>query len=103
MMGQLPEGKQRLFYLSNLEDHVPAKHLLRSIDQCLDVTDLRAYMADLYSPTGRPSIDPELVVSMLVFGYCYLALPGSRGQCAACAADACGQAQTAWYRFETHQ
>ena len=36
MMGQLPGGQQRLFYSFNLEDHVPAQHLLRSIDQCLD-------------------------------------------------------------------
>jgi len=60
MMGQLPGGQQRLFYSFNLEDHVPAQHLLRSIDQCLDLSDLRAYLADFYSPIGRPSIDPEL-------------------------------------------
>ena len=59
MMGQLPGGQQRLFYSFNLEDHVPAQHLLRSIDQCLDLSDLRAYLADFYSPIGRPSIDPE--------------------------------------------
>ena len=71
MMGQLPGGQQRLFYSFNLEDHVPAQHLLRSIDQCLDLSDLRAYLADFYSPIGRPSIDPELMVRMLVVGYCY--------------------------------
>lgn len=54
MMGQLPGGQQRLFYSFNLEDHVPAQHLLRSIDQCLDLSDLRAYLADFYSPIGRP-------------------------------------------------
>ncbi|CAM5249775.1 hypothetical protein SSTU70S_05082 [Stutzerimonas stutzeri] len=70
MMGQLPGGQQRLFYSFNLEDHVPAQHLLRSIDQCL-ISDLRAYLADFYSPIGRPSIDPELMVRMLVVGYCY--------------------------------
>lgn len=71
MMGQLPGGQQRLFYSFNLEDHVPPKHLLRSIDQCLDLSDLRAYLADFYSPIGSPSIDPELMVRMLVVGYCY--------------------------------
>jgi len=71
MMGQLPGGQQRLFYSFNLEDHVPAQHLLRSIDQCLDLSDLRAYLADFYSPIGRPSIDPESMVRMLVVGYCY--------------------------------
>ncbi|MDT4825594.1 IS1182 family transposase ISCfr1 [compost metagenome] len=71
MMGQLPSGQQRLFYSFNLEDHVPPQHLLRSIDQCLDLSDLRAHLADFYSPIGRPSIDPELMVRMLVVGYCY--------------------------------
>jgi hypothetical protein len=51
MMGQLPGGQQRSF---NLEDHVPPKHLLRSIDQCLDLSDPRAYLTDFYSPIGRP-------------------------------------------------
>ncbi|KKO06490.1 hypothetical protein LCGC14_0062980 [marine sediment metagenome] len=60
-----------MFYSFNLEDHVPAQHLLRSIDQCLDLSDLRAYLADFYSPIGRPSIDPELMVRLLVVGYCY--------------------------------
>ena len=59
------------FYSFNLEDHVPPQHLLRSIDQCLDLSDLRAHLADFYSPIGRPSIDPELMVRMLVVGYCY--------------------------------
>jgi transposase len=71
MMGQLPGGQQRLFYSFSLEDHVPTQHLLRSIDHRLDLSDLRAYLADFYSPIGRPSIDPELMVHMLVVGYCY--------------------------------
>ncbi|VTS22494.1 ISSag8, transposase [Streptococcus dysgalactiae subsp. equisimilis] len=71
MIGRLPGGQQRLFYSFNLEDHVPPQHLLRSIDQCLDLSDLRAHLADFYSPIGRPSIDPELMVRMLVVGYCY--------------------------------
>lgn len=50
MMGQLPGGQHQLFYSFNLEDHVPAQHLLRSIDQCLDLSDLRSYLADFYSP-----------------------------------------------------
>ena len=54
MMGQLPGGQQRLFYSFSLEDHVPALHLLRSIDQCLDLRDPRAYLTDFYSPIGRP-------------------------------------------------
>ncbi|VXC96684.1 hypothetical protein PSEUDO9AZ_30030 [Pseudomonas sp. 9AZ] len=71
MMGQLPGVQQCLFYSFNLEDHVPGQHLLRSIDQCQDLSDLRAYLADFYSLIGHPSIDPELMVRMLVLGYCY--------------------------------
>ena len=71
MMGQLSSGQERLFYSFNLEDHIPANHLLRSIDQCRDLSDLRHYLADFYSPIGRPSIDPELMIRMLIVGYCY--------------------------------
>ena len=71
MMGQLSSGQDRLFYSFNLEDHIPANHLLRSIDQCLDLSDLRHYLADFYSPIGRPSIDTELMIRMLIVGYCY--------------------------------
>lgn len=70
-MGQLSNGQERLFYSFNIEDHIPANHLLRSIDRCLDLSDLRHYLADFYSPIGRPSIDPELMIRMLVVGYCY--------------------------------
>lgn len=71
MMGQLSDGQERLFYSFNLEDHIPKNHLLRSIDRCLDLSDLRHYLADFYSPIGRPSIDPELMIRMLIVGYCY--------------------------------
>ncbi|WP_409314948.1 transposase [Pseudomonas putida] len=71
MIGQLSSGQERLFYSFNLEDHIPANHLLRSIDRCLDLSDLRHYLADFYSPIGRPSIDPELMIRMLIVGYCY--------------------------------
>jgi transposase len=60
-----------LFYSFNLEDHVPANHLLRGINQFLDLTDLRAYLAPFYSHTGRPSIDPELMIRILIIGYCF--------------------------------
>lgn len=71
MMGQLLSGQERLFYSFNREDHIPANHLLHSIDQCLDLSDLRHSLADFYSPTGRSSIDPELMTRMLIVGYCY--------------------------------
>ncbi|VVP53704.1 hypothetical protein PS850_05583 [Pseudomonas fluorescens] len=71
MMGQLSSGQERLFYSFNIEDHNPANHLLRNIDRCLDLSDLRHYLADFYSPIGRPSIDPELMIRLLIVGYCY--------------------------------
>ena len=71
MMGRNGGNQNRLFYSFNLEDHVPASHLLRGIDKFLDLTDLRAYLAPFYSHTGRPSIDPELMIRMLIVGYCF--------------------------------
>jgi transposase len=71
MMGQSGGDQSRLFYSFNLEDHVPADHLLRGIDQFLDLTDLRTYLAPFYSHTGRPSVDPELMIRMLIVGYCF--------------------------------
>ena len=64
MMGQLSSRQERLFYCFNLEDHIPTNHLLRSINQCLDLSDLRHYLADFYSL----SIDPELMIRMLIVG-----------------------------------
>ncbi|VVN71017.1 hypothetical protein PS726_00415 [Pseudomonas fluorescens] len=52
MMGQLSSGQERLFYSFNLEDHIPANHLLRSIDQCLDLSDLRHHLADFTAQLG---------------------------------------------------
>ncbi len=71
MMGKQAGGQERLFYSFNLEDHVPANHLLRGIDQCLDLSELRQHLSDYYSHTGRPSIDPELLMRMLIIGYSY--------------------------------
>jgi transposase InsO family protein len=48
----------------------PQDHLLRSIDRFVDLSDIRQYLAEFYSHTGRPSIDPELLIRMLLVGYC---------------------------------
>lgn len=53
----------------SLEDHVPQDHLLRSIDSFFDVSGIRGHWADFYSHTGRPSVDPELLIRMLLVGY----------------------------------
>jgi len=71
MMGQHSGNQDRLFYSFNLGAHVPADHLLRGIDRFLDLTELRQHLAPFYSHTGRPSIDPELMVRMLLVGYCF--------------------------------
>src|ERR1700722_9384310 len=71
MMGPRQVDQAALFYEFSLERHVPATHLLRSIDRFVDLSDARSHLAPFYSSTGRPSIDPELLVRMLLVGYCY--------------------------------
>ena len=71
MMGRKRGGQKPLFYAFNLDDHVAADHLLRGIDRCLDLGELRHQLAPFYSHTGRPSIDPELMVRMLIVGYSF--------------------------------
>lgn len=71
MMGRQTGGQDKLFYAFNLEDHIPSSHLLRGIDQFLDLSELRHHLSEFYSHTGRPSIDPELMIRMLVIGYCF--------------------------------
>jgi len=70
MMGSNDKSQDEFFYSFNLEDVVPEDHLLRSIDRFLDLSDLREHLAPYYSHTGRPSIDPELMIRMLIIGYC---------------------------------
>jgi transposase len=70
MMGRQVEAA-RLFYEFSLERHVPSDHLLRRLDEALDLSWLRAELAPLYSVTGRPSIDPDLMIRMFLVGYCY--------------------------------
>ena len=71
MLGEQVGLQERLFYAFDLEDVVPADHLLRRIDAVLDLSWLRAELSPLYSHTGRPSVDPELMIRMLLVGYCY--------------------------------
>ena len=71
MMGRLETDQGRFFYDFCLEDHVPSDHLLRRIDQVLDLSEVRTQLKPFYSHTGRPSIDPELMIRMLIVGYCF--------------------------------
>jgi transposase len=70
MMGRQDEPGQ-LFYRFNLERHLPADHLLRQIDAVLDFGAIRRALAPYYAATGRPSVDPELMIRMLLIGYAY--------------------------------
>src|SRR5277367_2244305 len=71
MMGRLKSEQVQLFYQFNLEDAVPDDHLVRRIDAALDLSWLRSELAAHYSSMGRPSIDPELMIRMLVVGYVF--------------------------------
>jgi len=71
MMGDRVEQQEALFYEFSIERHVPADHLLRSIDRFVDLSGLRAHLKPFYSEIGRPSIDPELMIRMLIIGYCF--------------------------------
>ena len=73
MMGRQAVDQSQLFYLFNLEQRIPAEHLLRRINPIVAqvLADLRATLAPFYSDIGRPSIDPELMIRMLIVDYCY--------------------------------
>ena len=70
MMGPRQVAQGALFYEFSIEEFVPDDHPLRAIDQFLDLTDVRPLLAPYYSESGRPSIDPELMIRMLLLGYC---------------------------------
>jgi transposase len=70
MMGRQNEPAQ-LFYKFSLDRHVPADHLLRQIDAVLDLSAIRLALAPYYAQGGCPSIDPELMIRMLLVGYAF--------------------------------
>ena len=71
MMGHRQVEQPALFYEFSLERHIPADHLLRSIDRFVELGGLRRELAPFYSSMGRPSVDPELTIRMLIVGYCF--------------------------------
>jgi transposase len=73
MMGRQTGDQSQLFYLFNLEDRIPARHLLKRINPIVTglLAELRPKLKPFYSEIGRPSIDPELMLRMLIVGYCY--------------------------------
>ena len=70
MMGHQARSES-LFYYFRLEDHVPENHLLRLIDKHISFEFVREQLKNSYSEMGRPSIDPELLLRILLIGYLY--------------------------------
>ena len=70
MMGHQTRSES-LFYYFRLEDQIPEDHLLRLIDQHIDLSFVRERLKSFYSSTGRPSIDPEVLLRLLLVGYLY--------------------------------
>src|ERR1700684_2207119 len=73
MMGRQTGDQRRLFYSFNLEERIPERHLLRCLNPIVThiLGELREKLKPFYSEIGRPSIDPELMIRMLIIGYCY--------------------------------
>jgi len=71
MMGRLKSHQAQLFYEFRLGDAVPEDHLVRKIDAALNLSWLRGELTPHYSSMGRPSINPELMIRMLVVGYVF--------------------------------
>jgi transposase len=71
MMGRLNQDQRQLFYSFCLEDVVPEDHRVREIAAVLDLSWVHAELAPYYSPLGRPSIDPVLMIRMLIVGYVF--------------------------------
>jgi transposase len=70
MMGR-QSAQEQLFHSFRLEDHIPGDHLLRQLDLVLNFDRVRSVLSGHYSSTGRPSIDPELMLRILLVGYVY--------------------------------
>ena len=80
MMGRRKGEQGQLFYAFDAESVVPEDHQVRRIAVVLDLSWVRAKLAPYYSHTGRPSIDPELMIRMLILGYVF-AIRSERALC----------------------
>ena len=81
MLGHQESGQGQFFYAFDLDNVVPPDHLVRQIDGLLDLSWVHKELAPFYSHTGRPSIDPVLIIRMLIVGYVF-ALRWERRHCA---------------------
>src|SRR6266508_4064188 len=80
MMGRQEDGQGQFFYAFDLDKVVPLDHLVRQIDGVLDLSWVHKELAPYYSHTGRPSIDPVLMIRMLIIGYVF-AIRSERALC----------------------
>src|SRR5262252_9919926 len=80
MMGRLNHDQRQLFYSFCLEEAVPHDHPIRKIAAVLDLSWIRCGLAPFYPEMGRPSIDPELMIRMLIIGYAF-AIRSERAIC----------------------
>ena len=80
-MGRRKDGQGQFFYSFNLDEVVPPDHLVRQVDGVLDLAWVHKELAPYYSHTGRPSIDPVLMIRMLIVGYLF-AIRSERRLCA---------------------
>jgi transposase len=71
MMGERRVMQEGCSTASAFERHVPNNHFLRKIDRFVDLSEVRPHFEPYYSEVGRPSIDPELMIRMLIVGYCF--------------------------------
>src|SRR5512133_2835743 len=107
MMGQ-HDRSEGLFYYFRLEDQTPHTHLLRLIDKHISFEFVRQQVKDRYSETGRPSIDPELLLRILLISYLYgiiakpsacRVLPPTCARC--CSKNRHGRFQESWSGVES--
>ena len=71
MMGRLKQGQDQFLYSFCLDEVVPDDHRVREIARVLDLSWVYAELRPYYSPMGRPSIDPVLMIRMLIVGYVF--------------------------------
>lgn len=75
------QGAQAVLFCEfSLERHAPRDHLLRLIDRFVDLTSVRTHLTDFHVHTGRPSIDPDLLIRMVLVGCCF-GIPSERRLC----------------------
>ncbi len=80
MMGRLNHDQEQFFYSFRLDEAVPDDHPVREVAAVLDLSWVHSELAPYYSRLGRPSIDPVLMIRMLIIGYVF-AIRSERALC----------------------